>query len=73
MTVTLDKPGVSFSRRCEMKLSEPKVLTFIIAIVLAALAVLGALINIPFVTDYAFWVLLVAFALLALANLIKGL
>jgi hypothetical protein len=56
-----------------MKLSEPKVITFIIAIVLAALAMLGALINIPFVTAYAFWVLLVAFVLLALANLINGL
>lgn len=56
-----------------MKLSESKVVTFIIALVIALLAALGTFINIPFITDYAFWVLLAAFILLALANLIKGL
>lgn len=56
-----------------MKLTEPKVITFIIALALAVLALLGVFISIPFVTGYAFWILLVAFVLLALANLLKGL
>ena len=56
-----------------MKLSEPKVITFIIAVVIAVVALLGVLVAIPFVSDNAFWVLFVGFALLALANLIKGL
>jgi len=56
-----------------MKLSEPKVVTFIIVLVIALLAVLGAFIRIPFITGHTFWVLLIAFILLALGNLIKGL
>ena len=56
-----------------MKLSEPKVITFIIAVVLALLAVLASYVAIPFISQYAFFVLLVAFILLALANLLKGL
>ena len=56
-----------------MKLSEPKVITFLIAVAIAVLALIGVLVTIPFVTANAFWVLLVAFALLALANLLNGL
>jgi hypothetical protein len=69
----LDKIQIIFQRRTTMKLSEPKVVTFIIVLVIALLAALGAFINIPFITGNTFWVLLVAFILLALANLIKGL
>jgi len=56
-----------------MKLSEPKVITFLVALVIAILALLAMFITIPFVSAYAFWILLVAFVLLALANLLKGL
>jgi hypothetical protein len=69
----LDKTPIIFQRRTTMKLSEPKVVTFIIALVIAILAVLGAFIKIPFITGYTFWVFLAAFILLALGNLIKGL
>ena len=54
-----------------MKLSEPKVVTFLIAIVIAVVALL-AFFGV-FLGGYEFWILLVAFALLALANLLKGL
>ena len=54
-----------------MKLSEPKVITFIIAIVIAFVALL-AYFGV-FLGGYEFWILLVAFALLALANLLNGL
>mgnify|MGYP001101874640 CR=1 FL=1 len=54
-----------------MKLSEPKVITFLISVVIAVVALL-AYFGI-FLGGYEFWILLVAFALLALANLLKGL
>jgi hypothetical protein len=56
-----------------MKLSEPKVITFIVAVVLAVLALLGTFAKIPLFSAYGFWVLLIAFILLALGNLVKGL
>lgn len=56
-----------------MKLSAPTFLTFIIAVVLAVLALLGVLIpSLPFVSTYAFWILLVGFIVLALGVMLKG-
>jgi hypothetical protein len=54
-----------------MKLSEPKVITFIIALVIAVVALLAKF-GI-FLGGYEFWIMFVAFVLLALANLFKGL
>lgn len=54
-----------------MKLNEPKVITFLIAVLLAVLAII--FMFVPAVATYAFWLLLVAFVLLALGNLVKGL
>jgi len=56
-----------------MKLQKPKNLTFIIAVVLAALGLLGTLVSIPVVSGLAFWLVLAGFVLLALGNLLKGL
>lgn len=56
-----------------MKLTPPKVITFWIAVILAILAFLGTITTIPFVSAYAFWVLLVGFVLLVLGLLVKGL
>lgn len=53
-----------------MKLNEPKVITFLIAVVLAVLAVI--LFYIPTTQVYGFWAMLVAFILLAVGNLVKG-
>lgn len=55
-----------------MKLSEPKIITFLIAVVLAVVGLLGQL-FIPAWAPFAFWIVLVAFVLLAAGNLIKGL
>ena len=52
-----------------MKLNEPKVITFLIALVLAVLGLIAF-----FVADfkvYAFWLELVGFVVLALGNLVK--
>ena len=55
-----------------MKLSAPKMITFIIAVLIALLGLLGAL-GVAFLDPYKFWLVLVAFILLALGNLISGL
>jgi len=55
-----------------MKLSTPKVITFWIAVVLAALGLIGALFTVQFLSDYAFWFVFVGFVVLALGNLYKG-
>jgi hypothetical protein len=38
---------------------------FTISLILAALALVGVFIEIPFVSNYAFWVLMAAYILLA--------
>jgi hypothetical protein len=56
-----------------MKLSAPKSTTFIIALVLVLVGVLGKLNIIGAVAQYDFWLVLAGFVLLALANLLKDL
>ena len=56
-----------------MKLNAPKKNTWIVAVVIG---VVGIILNfgvIPFLTVYAFWLVVVAFVLLALATYLKGL
>jgi len=56
-----------------MKLSAPKNVTWWISLILAVLAVLGKFVVIPFCTANGFWLLAVAFLLLWLGTLLKGL
>jgi type IV secretory pathway VirB3-like protein len=55
-----------------MKLTPPKMLTFWVAVVLGVLGFLGKLTTIPFVSPNAFWFAFVAFVLLVLGLLVKG-
>ena len=55
-----------------MTLSAPKQIVFIIAVVLAILAVLGMFVAIPVVSANAFWTMTLAFIVLAAGNLLKG-
>lgn len=55
-----------------MRLTAPKLITFWIAVILAIIAVLGEL-AIAALAPYAFWILVVAFVLLALGNFVSGL
>jgi hypothetical protein len=55
-----------------MTLNAPKQIIFIVALVIAVLAVLGALVAIPFVTTYAFWLLVLAFVILTGGVLMKN-
>lgn len=56
-----------------LKLSEPKVVTFWIAVILAVLGVLASQGMLSGLSSYAFWLVVAGFVLLALGNLMKGL
>lgn len=60
-----------------MKLSAPKFLVWLLALILAALAIVSKYAAIPYVGDfvkqYDFWVMTAAYGLLLLGTLFKGL
>jgi len=56
-----------------MKLSPPKQATWFVALALAVLALLGHESIIAGLNPYAFWLALVAAALLLIATIVKGL
>ena len=56
-----------------MKLNAPKKVTWIIAVVVGLLGLVGTFITIPVISGIAFWLVFGAFALLALATYLKGL
>lgn len=58
-----------------MKTQAPKSITWIVSVILAALGILLYLriITIPVLAPYDFWLVAVAFVLLALGNILKGL
>jgi len=53
-----------------MKLSAPKNITFIIALVIAVIAFIGFFVSA--MSAFAPWLMLVAFVVLALGNLLEG-
>lgn len=56
-----------------MKLSAPKQVTWVIAVVLGVLGFLGTFATIPMVSANAFWFVFIGFALLAVATFVDGL
>jgi len=58
-----------------VKTQAPKSITWLISVILAALGILFYLgiIKIPVLAPYDFWLVAVAFVLLALGNILKGL
>jgi hypothetical protein len=55
-----------------MNLSPPTTAVFIVSLILAALAVIGNFVAIPFITEHGFWVAVVAYVVLAVGNLFRG-
>jgi hypothetical protein len=53
-------------------LSAPSRPIFLISLALAIIALLGALVIIPVITQYAFWIAILASVVLALGVLMKG-
>jgi hypothetical protein len=57
-----------------MKLSAPKQITWIIAVVLGLLGLIGGFLDTtPLLGDYAGWLVFAGFALLAIATMVDGL
>jgi hypothetical protein len=56
-----------------MKLNAPKTITWWIAVVLGVVGIIGSFVAIPFISVYAFWLVAIAFVLLALATALSGL
>lgn len=56
-----------------MKLNAPKQITWIIALVLGVVGIVGYLVTIPVLSVAAFWIVLAALVLMLLATLIEGL
>ena len=56
-----------------MKLSAPKMVTWIGAVVLGVLGLLSRYVSIPFVTRYDFWFVVAGLVVLVLGTLIKEL
>ncbi len=56
-----------------MQLSPPKRTTWALATLLGVLAIIAhAIVEVPYVTPYAFWILVLAFILLFLGTLLPG-
>lgn len=53
-------------------LSAPSQVIFLLSLALAIIAVLGALVIIPVITKYAFWIAILAYVVLALGVIMKG-
>jgi len=56
-----------------MKLSAPKFITWLIALILGIAGLLGFLVTIPVISGLAFWLVLVGLALMLLATAVSGL
>ena len=56
-----------------MNLSAPKQISWLIALVLGVLGLIGALFTIPFLTNFAFWFVFVALVLMLIATFVDGL
>jgi hypothetical protein len=61
-----------FSTGGNMKLSAPKQTTFWIAVILAVLGLLAFLVEIPVLSGFATWLIVIGFIVLAIGNLIEG-
>jgi hypothetical protein len=55
-----------------MNLSPPTTAVFVISLILALLAIVGKFVAIPFITEHGFWVAVIAYVVLAVGNLLRG-
>jgi len=56
-----------------MKLSAPKKVTWWVALIVGAVGILANFVTIPFLSEYAFWLVVIGFVLLVLATYLKDL
>lgn len=60
-------------KEMNMKLTPPKQTTFTLAVIIGILGILAELVPIAVLSPYAFWLVVVAFVLLVLAVINRGL
>ena len=56
-----------------MKLNAPKQITWLIALIVGLLGLIGSFIALPVVSGIAFWLVVISWALLLVASAVKGL
>lgn len=54
-----------------MKLSAPKKVTWWVALIVGVVGILANFVTIPFLSEYAFWLVVIGFVLLVLATYLK--
>ena len=55
-----------------MNLSPPTVAVFVISLILAVLAIISTFVAIPVISANAFWVAIIAYFVLAIGNVFRG-
>jgi heme/copper-type cytochrome/quinol oxidase subunit 1 len=65
-------PLVNKEGGLDMNLTPPSTAVFVISLILAALAIIGKFVAIPFISEHAFWVAVIAYVVLAVGNLFRG-
>jgi hypothetical protein len=60
------------SRSSSFQLNAPTQVIFLISLVIAAVAVLSVLVRIPNVSPHAVWIAIIAYIVLALGCVLKG-
>lgn len=61
-----------FPRGKGYETQSPKQVTFWVAVVVAVIGIFGSLVTIPVLSGFAFWLVVIAFIILVLGNLIDG-
>ena len=56
-----------------MDLSPPTTVVFVVSVILATLAIVGHFVAIPFFSENGFWMAFIAYVVLAVGNVAKGL
>ncbi len=60
-----------YAREATMDLQAPPMWMFIVSLVIAVIAIVGVFTPIPYVTEYGFWVAILAYIVLVVGNLAK--
>ncbi len=55
-----------------MNLSAPKMTTFVASVLIALVGLMARLVDIPALSPYAFWILLLGFVVLAAGVMVEG-
>jgi hypothetical protein len=54
-----------------MNLHKPTMAVFLVSLVIAVLALIGAITSLPFLSRYDFWIALLAYVVLAVGTLVE--